>query len=254
MTFKLIFIAIIVINAIAGMVAKWRAEQKRREEERRMGPSGSEAGRGEGGESADAAPTNLGDLFDIFKDDGAVRPEPPPPLGSDRLAQRERPTPTATGPVLRPMPTQPSAPPRPIAQPSPDRGQRPPIAAKVPAPPTTGVGRAAAPSSQPARRGMSDRERENARRAAAREASRKARQARSAERRGARGSVADRPSIASPPRIQKGPVAAKPAPVAANERPSDLGTAGAVRKALSDPRRVRTAFVVSEILRPPLAG
>ncbi|MBL9119346.1 MAG: hypothetical protein JNL80_05455 [Phycisphaerae bacterium] len=259
---KYIVIAIIVLQMIAGWVAqKKAAEKKRREAEE----AARRAGRADGSlpDEADQEEAGPGDLFDIFNDKGAVRPEPPPPLGSRGGVRQASPrTPDrlpaefvghrAPPPPMRATPTPPRAPqsaPLPAPQPASQR-------ASSFSSPVGGTGERTGQRARNKRSGksyqMSERERENARRKAERAASKKARQG--SHRVSERGSVSDRKAYVTVRHDHvgsRGAVHAAPKAAAAAVNPT---TAADIRKAFLDPRQVRSAFIVSEILRPPAAS
>jgi hypothetical protein len=277
MTPKLVILAIILLQAILAALAKRAAEKKKREaEEARRQRGGTFSAEDDADEEeeddeedADAAsrPKSagrpLGDIFDIFKDEGAVRPEPPPPLGSPQSrtgSSTPQPTTQSGHPAVRaPFPG--------MRIPRGLEGQTRSVPAPVAPPPGTPTQRrpdlrhasdAATRDGKPApsRLAQSERSRESARRAAEREASRRARQEarnRGKEATRSRGAVADR-YAGRKGAGRSGPVA----PGSAGKRSGQTtptvalpAAAAQVRAVLGDPTRVRTAFVVSEMLRRP---
>lgn len=252
MTIKLIIVAIIVIQAIAGAIAQKRAADKKkreREEALRRGlPVESHDGDEEEAEESEEEKresAGLGDIFDVFKDEGAKRPEPPPPLGtpgSARPPTQANPLPEAARPttirlpngilIELPLPAPASRVPEP-AQAGPVTASREQRAASDPP-----VRRSTIRKSSP--RQQSERQKELARRAAARQASWGSRKKR----------ITTRQSAINRPAGQK------PAPSPGSGKPVVLpnATLVSVRKAFEDPGRLRTAFVISEVFnRPPSA-
>lgn len=258
---KYIVIAIIVLQMIAGWVAQKKAAEKKRREAEEAARRG---GRADGSlpDDADQEEAGPGDLFDIFNDKGAVRPEPPPPLGSRGGVRQASPrTPDRlpaefvghrAPPPMRATPTPPRAPqltPPPASLPASQR-------ASSFSSPVAGTGERTGQRARNKRAGksqqMSERERENARRKAERAASKKARQG--SHRISERGSVSDRKAYVTVRHDHvgsRGAVHAAPKAAVAAALPT---TAADIRKTFLDPRQVRSAFIVSEILRPPAAS
>ena len=257
-------ILFLVSQVVAGIYAK----KKQMERKRRL----EEQGWQNGGTVADEDEES--DLYDIFEEEPARpqserpgEPQTPPRTSADRpdatpmpfpdppargrQAEREVPPPfvrpersTHTGPAPLPMPSQ---------RPAQVRAPMPPPPPRQPEPP-----RPVRKSSVRIERGVSQRDIENAKRAADRAASRKARQQLSLLR-GTRGTVAAKTakstkaaSVALAKDVaRRAKLAGVNATSEAHAAALGASTAASVRATLRDPTRMRSAFVTAEVLKPP---
>lgn len=249
MTIKLIFIiGFVVLQLISVLIAKKKElDKKRRLEEQGWQRGGTPPSEAEADEETD--------LYDIFEEE-KPGPTSRPPTSAPRQSTEQAPV-RVPPPMVR-VERMPSSAPIPV--PMPPRPQQPsPVPAREPSVRTPRL------SSVRNSRGTSQRDKDNAKRAAERAASRQARRD-LALARGTRGTVAaknarfakatDAAARKEAARLatrsaSAASLAGKNANSTASAAAQGLSTAAAVRAILADPTRVRSAFVTAEILRPP---